>query len=376
METTLLRRAGIAALAGLLGLVLGRRASAEEAEPVHLRYDAPAQCPSESALLDLVAGNGGRLVQVSDDLPARSFLLQIGGTDPVFGRLIVRQAEGTEATREIRDRDCDVVVQALALLVAMMLRPPPSTQLDLTPPTPPPEPESEEEPLPPVPGLAAGPFAIEPSRSEFDDLRPSVPRPHGWRIDVSGEGTLNTLAISSPDPGFAAYVELLDETPGVFAPSIRLGAEISVDQPNALANSVVRRFVGRLDACPLRGALSVAWSDQAFTLEPCVRIDVGRLGVQAWSPSSVSGLLPETEQVESSRLWVAPASLLRLRWTSPAVFVEVEGGVTVPLTRERFTGYGLDFTVPPIGATAGLGFGVYVLDWPVRAPMNRTQAQR
>jgi hypothetical protein len=114
--------------------------------------------------------------------------------------------------------------------------------------------------------------------------------------------------------------------------------------------------------------LSVAWSDQAFTLEPCVRIDVGRLGVQAWNPSSNSGpgLMVETEQIESARLWLAPAGLLRLRWTSSAVFVEIEGGVTVPLARDRFTGYGLDFTVPPVGATAGLGFGVYVLNFEPR----------
>jgi hypothetical protein len=378
MGMTDLHRAGIAVLAGACCLAFGSAASAEEAEPVHLTYDVPAQCLGESAFLDQVAGNGGRLVQVSDDLPARSFLVQIGGTDPLSGRLVVRQADGTEATREVRDRDCDVVVQALALLVAMTLKPPQSARPDLTPPTPPPEDESQEEPLPPVPGLAAGPFPMEPSTSEDEATQLWVLRPHRWRVDLSAEGSVSTVALSSPDPGFAAYVELLDSSPSLFAPSIRLGAEISANQPNELANSVVRRFVGRLDACALRGELPVLGYDEAFTLEPCLRIDVGRLGVQYWLPSSgpSASQVAVTEQVQTARLWLAPAGLLRLRWTSRAVFVEVEGGVTVPLVRERFTGYGLDFTVPAIGATAGLGLGISVLDFRVSSGMNRTQAAR
>jgi hypothetical protein len=283
--------------------------------------------------------------------------------------------------REIRDGDCDVLASALALLVAMSLKPPPPTPPD--PPLPslpsPPAPESDE-PLPPVPGLAAGPFPpSEPGSSEYDDPRPSVPRPHGWRIDVSGEGTLSTGAIPSVDPGFAAYLELLDEKPSLFAPSIRLGAEVGENQMNDIRNSVVSRIVGRLDACSFRGMLSQPWSDQAFTLEPCLRIDVGRLGVQSWPVSSTPTPdgSPVLTQVETSRLWVAPAGLVRLRWTTPGIFVEIEGGVTVPLTREHFSGYALDFTVPPIGATTGVGFGIYVLDTePARTSKARTQAGR
>jgi hypothetical protein len=213
-----------------------------------------------------------------------------------------------------------------------------------------PEPEVEG-PLPPVPGLAAGPLLFEPTRSEYDDPRPSVRRPRGWRFDFSGEGTVSTGAVPSLDPGFAAYLELLDEIPSFFAPSIRLGVEISAKQSFAAADNV-SRLVARLDACSFRAVASRPWSDDALTLEPCARIDVGRLDVQGWA----TGM-----ELKAERLWVAPAALLRLRWTSPGVFVELEGGALFPLIRGHFSGDGSDFAVPPMGATTGLGFGVYAL---------------
>jgi hypothetical protein len=163
---------------------------------------------------------------------------------------------------------------------------------------------------------------------------------------------VSTGAVPSLDPGFAAYLELLDEIPSFFAPSIRLGVEISAKQGFAAADDV-SRLVARLDACSFRAVASRPWSDDALTLEPCARIDVGRLDVHGWA----TGMALNAEQ-----LWVAPAALLRLRWTSPGVFVELEGGALFPLTRDHFfSGDGSGFAVPPIGATTGLGFGVYVL---------------
>jgi hypothetical protein len=355
MASTGMGRVGIGALAGACCLVFATRASAEDAEPVHLTYDAPAQCPSEAALLAIVSRDGGRLVQVPEEQPARSFRLHIEGTGPIVGRLVIRHRDGREAVREIDDIDCDVVVRALAVLVAMSLTPPVSTQPE--PPAPetptpsPPEP-GLDGPLPPVPGLAAGPFASEPpSTSEDDDPRPSMQRPRGWRFDVSGEGTVNTGALPSLDPGFAGYLELVDEIPSLLAPSIRVGAEIDATQELTAADNV-RRLVARVDACSFRAVLARPWADDAFTLAPCARIDVGRLDVQGWTTGT---------RTDAARLWVAPAALLRLRWTSPGVFVELEGGALFPLIRAHFSGDVPDFTVPWIGATSGLGFGVYVL---------------
>ncbi len=354
MESTPVWRAWIAALAGTGCALCAPRAAAGDAEPIHLTYDAPAGCASESVFLDIVGRDGGQFVRAPVTQSARSFTVHLDGDGPVRGRLVVGDRDGTEATREMSGARCDDVVRSLAVLVALSLEPP------IPPPAePPPAPFGPAQPLL-VPGLAAAIPGTESSldRSGSSDDGPvSVQRPQGWRIDVSGAATLDTGAIQSLDPGLAAYAELLDETPSFLAPSIRIGVEIGADQGDIFLTTV-RRLVGRLDACSFRAVLSRPWSDDAFTLQPCARIDIGRIDVEASDPWAA---------VHAARLWVAPAGLLRLRWTSPRIFVELEGGVAVPLVRERFAfGPGVstpspDFEVPPIALTTGLGFGVFIL---------------
>ena len=359
MDSRASHRATIAALVGAGWAVCAARASADDAQPVPVAYDAPAQCPSAGDFLDMVAADGGRLVRALDAQPARSFALHVGGAGPFAGRLVVRDADGTEATREVNGARCDDVVRSLAVLVALLLQPPSSTPSAAeAPASSPPEPEAV--PSPPVAGIAASipEVTVSPGGSAPDDEAPAAVRPlEGWRLDVSGGATLNTGAAPSLDPGLAAYVELLDEAPSFLAPSIRLGAAIDADQ--SLPSSVtVRRMVGRLDACSLRAVLTRPWSDDAFTLQSCVRVDVGRLDVEESQPWAAT---------HARRLWVAPAMLLRLRWTSPRYFVEIEGGASFPLLRERFSvgaplfGTSADFEVPGVALATGLGFGAFIL---------------
>lgn len=355
MGSSAIRRVGIAALLGSILMGQGTPASADDVEPVHITYDAPARCPSESDFLDMVARDGGRFLQVSETLPVRMFLVHIDGVDPIKGRLIVRDPEGSDAVQEMVGAGCDEVVRSLAVLVALSLEPPPSTPRERDRSGPQPPPVADDATPPAVPGLAALPpwaESADPS-PRYDESPASVPRPHGWRIDLSGEGTVSTGADPSWVPGFAAYGELLYETPSLLAPSLRVGAEISANQGNFAYS--VHRFIGRLDACTFRARLARPWSDDEFTLEPCARVDVGRVEADAWVSSG--------PRVSAARLWLAPAGLLRLRWTSPRVFLEIEGGITFPLIRETFssTTLGMTFTVPPIGATTGLGFGAYFL---------------
>jgi hypothetical protein len=356
MELPSPRRAGIGALVGAVGLLLATGASAREVEPVHFTYEAPAECPGESALLDMVARDGGRLVQVPDEHSARSFRVRIRGGHLVRGSLIVRDADGREAAREVSDPDCDVVVRALAVLVALSLRPPISTDPNpSTPeaPTSPPSESASKDKLPPAPE-SSGAFTW-PRPSESDASSQSTVRPHGWRLDLSLEGTESTGVMPWLDSAFAVYVELQDEIPSFLAPSIRLGTETGATQHDGLGTTA-QRFVVRLDACSLRAVASSIWSDDTFTLEPCARVDIGRVDFE----SSFSG-------THAKWLWIEPATLLRLRWTTPTLFVELEGGVTFPLNQAHwatpsaspFSARMPDFVTPRIGATTGLGFGVY-----------------
>jgi hypothetical protein len=364
MGSTVAQHVRIAALAGAGCALWAARAAAQDAEPIHLSYDAPPTCGTEGAFLDIVGRDGGPFVLAPETEPARSFRVHLEGDGPFRGTLVVRESDGAEATREMSGARCDDVVRSLAVLVALSLEPPlPPPAEPLTPETPASAPATPPpgpaEPLPAVPGFAAAiPGAGSPDPSGPSDDGPvSLRPPQGWRLDLSGETTLSTGAMPYLDLGLAAYAELLDETPNFLTPSIRIGIDLSKDQGDGFVTTI-RRVVGRLDACSLRLVLSRPWSDDAFTLQPCARIDVGRIDVEASEPWA---------EVETARLWVAPAGLVRLRWTSPRIFVEFEGGVAVPLVRERFAfASGLsspspDFEVPPIALTTGLGFGVFIL---------------
>ena len=91
----------------------------------------------------------------------------------------------------------------------------------------------------------------------------------------------------------------------------------------------------------------------------CARVDVGKIDVQTW----VQGT-----QVDEPQLWLATAGLFRFRWMTKAFFVELEGGVVVPIARTLFT-FGTDpypvdprdFEVPPLAGTTGLGLGLIFL---------------
>jgi len=63
-------------------------------------------------------------------------------------------------------------------------------------------------------------------------------------------------------------------------------------------------------------------------------------------------------------VWAAAGTLLRLRCTGPNIFVEANGGIVFPFTRERVLfqteSQVLDaFDVPSAAGTMALGFGVF-----------------
>jgi hypothetical protein len=357
------RRSSTAVLVAVCWALPPTPAFADPVRPVQLSYAATATCPSESDFLDMVAADGGRLVRSLDAAPARSFSVQVTGGHPATGKLVTRESGGGDAVRELDGADCDDVARAIALVVAMSVDAPYALPpLPLAAETPPVAPEpatGAAAPLPPVPGLAASTPGND-ALLEPDEVRREAPRaPHGRRIDFSAEGTLGTGTRPSISPGLAVYLEWLNESPKLLSPSIRAGFQL--DKEQAWTDLIaVQRVVGRLDACALRAVVSQPWSDDAFSLEPCLRIDVGNVNVRTWANGS---------EVEEHALWFAPAGILRLRYLTRGLFFELEGGVVVPLVRERFA-FGpdaypndaRDFEIPPIAVTSGLGFGVFLFD--------------
>jgi hypothetical protein len=357
-------------LLGAWSLTWAGAAAAQDAEPIHLTYDVPAGCPSRDDFLDMIAKDGGRVVVAPDERTARSFAVHVEGSDTVVGRLSVRDEDGNQATREIAIARCDDVVRSLAVLVALAAEPSranddapaPAATDDAPPPGPTPE--------PPVPslGAASAPEEAAPPRIESDDGASSMLRPRKWRFGFSGAVTIDKGVGSEADPGAAMYFEAVDDTPSFFGPAMRFGVVVPWGQGTGSGISggtVFQRVSGRVDACPWHVVLQRPWADDAFTLTACARLDVGQLKAAAYGDPG-SG----TASIVVDRPWVAPAALLRLRWTTPRIFFEAELGVSVPLVRENFGGVD-DLTgnfssnneneVPATAATGSFGFGWFVL---------------
>jgi hypothetical protein len=337
-------RAWLGLTVGAFGGLTSTQVHAEGKVPEAVRfvYDAPATCPDEVSFVQEVTANGEELRRAAGMAEARTFSVVLRTSPTPSGRLVVRDAAGTETERAAVGATCEQVAKSLALFVALALEP--------------------REPLPSAPPIDVP--IDEPTRASSQSAAPRLPR---WRLGVSLQGALEGGAMSTAMPGLAAYVEVAREASTPFAPSLRLGFQHATYPDNttvggvdgvsgfpvATVSTTFTRDVGRLDACPVRWASTPAWSASVLSAQPCARLDAGVLRAEGSSASARSAHFP----------WVAPGALLRLRWSEPRWFVDAEAGAVFPLVRERFT-YAPGFLVHEVPGAAGVGgiaFGLYLL---------------
>src|SRR5262245_17413380 len=98
---------------------------ADSTEPMRLEYRAPKQCPDQKAFEALLSS---RIAVRSSppSAPARTVTIEIGpGTtkDRFRGHLTVREVDGRTSERRVPEDDCEEVVNALALVTALVLAP-------------------------------------------------------------------------------------------------------------------------------------------------------------------------------------------------------------------------------------------------------------
>jgi hypothetical protein len=317
-------------------------ARAGEVEAIRFTYDAPVGCPTEAEFLEAVSRDGGHLARVLDDRGARAFAVAIESASPAVGRLTVRDAEGREAVRSIRGERCEDLAQSLAVLVALSLQPRAMTPAVVRPEVPP----------------RAAPEPGEDARTVSETPR------ERWRLGVSTGPTLTGGASPGALLGLALSVEAQRDVPGVLAPAFRLGAELSVAQISGGSSSSATsgpvpvesfsRRIARFDACPLRWMAAPPWSRSTIGAQACARFDGGVLDVRS------SGF-PGARSV--TRAWAAAGAILRIRSVWSFVFLDVEGGMMVPVLRERFFVEPASevYEVPPVAGVVGLEIGGFFL---------------
>ena len=271
--------------------------TASEAVIYALEYDAPAECPDEGELVARVKRRSQRASRVASGAPV-SVRITVSDSPP---RGILHYAEsGVEAQREVEGADCDEVVTALALVLALLL-----------------DPDGEAASVKPPPRVQPRPSA--PERR----LSPVEPAPASPRLTLGVRGG----AARGVADGFVPYIGVsggaLFGSGGLLAPSVRLDvlfARGTAD--NSSGTAELELFVARAAVC------AVALPDAIASPRACATFDGGRLAAQGARVST-----PRSAAVA----WYGPGAQLGLG-VSPMqrLTLSAEAGATVTLVRDSF----------------------------------------
>ncbi len=336
------RRAGYAAVLGGCLVLFSNEARAEgAASRLHLRYEAPPDCPSRQELLTALDSR----IQTSwvDGSDTRSFDVRVArAPDGSFiGRLEIHQGNGVpnappptrsttsappptrSSAREIRGESCKAVMTSVAVFIAIALDP----ESEGAPPEreePPVVEEREEghhrreEATPPKNDLVAlrGPRPRPPPRTERE-----TPTVWTWSTGYA------LGYVRSPQPGWSHRLDAQlawGEARARLLPAVRLSwgwADFSTFPPLA-GEAHFRRKTVRVEGC---GRFVVP----PFAAAACAGLDAGTL--TATAPD-----LPRFAQAATR--WSAATGTLRGSWSFASwLEVELSVGALLPFERPRFT---------------------------------------
>ncbi len=266
----------------------------------------------------------------ADDLARRAARARIADDGAVHVRAQVRaQADGFRGEVELTDEagvtrrvlegaSCEEVIDGLALVAALAIDP----QADTSP-----RPRDAAAPLTDA-GDAAGDADAADARA--DDASAELAsadagRSRDWSW-AAGANVEMASVVPAPELGFGAFVALEAEAPGLFAPSFRVRALLSLaaSVTSAQGSGRFQWALATLDGCPIRVPLGAF-----FSAAPCLGVDVGAILARGEGGAVAS--------VEETRPWFALRALVRLaaypvRWAR----IEVEGGPVVPFVRDEF----------------------------------------
>jgi hypothetical protein len=347
------RARGISSGLLLVGVLVARGADAEPPpapapEPPLVEYAAPAGCPTGEALAEQIAARTPVFRERAAELALRVEVMSEPGG--VLGRASL-VLSGHAAERELRAARCDEVVEALALVVAILV-----------------DPNADTRPLPAGGVAAPGPATAEPPPGVAPRaaLPPQAERPHAVRR--SPPPPRGPVPPAEPAYRFVAGAQAAFV--GAVAPELALGPRVfggvelhrSWPWPSSVRLSGARLFSRRLR--DVQGSMKLtadlARADACFvrlregrlTLEPCAGLDVGLLRIDASHPRGAE---------DSGRIWADVGGLIRASVAATDwLGAEVEIGADVPLVQYRFAfqGRAALYRTVPVGMHLGLGLGV------------------
>src|SRR6188768_2407023 len=306
--------------------------AAKPGQAFRLEYWADGRCPDAVEFARQIQTRAPRLRVAEADEPALGFyaeLVEREGT--ATGRLTARSPDGREVVREVRGPTCDDVATALALIAALAA-----------------DPNQPVEDAPPGPAAGvAHPTQRRTEHATVPELAPEPELSQRWTFGIGGGvGFDSSIA---PNPSYCLSIAFDAEG----YPGSAWRALLSLSLLRAVAASTQTRgssvsfdWVGfRLAACPLR------WPEETpLFVRPCGFLDAGLLGGE---------VARGTSSQAQTKNWLAAGGFLRTEaLVGEAVSFQLDGGVTVPLTRSSFSAGDAEpiaFQVPASGILGRIG---------------------
>lgn len=328
----------------LAGVLFGRGVAAEPAA-APVEYVAPAGCPPVEAFTEQLAARTPMFREHAAEHKVR--IEVVGEPGGVLGRASLVLA-GHAAERELRAARCEEVVEALALVVAILIDPNADTR---------PIAVAAPAPVESAPASAPPPAAPVVSRPP-PPPRPVRPAPRPAPSPRPADASYRFIAGAALAAEGAVFPEL------TLGPRVFFGAssQRGWPWPSALRLAGARLFSPRIrgEEGSVKGVLDVARADVCLlrlaegplALEPCAGVDVGVLRIEGSHPRGGR---------ESTDLYADVGALLRGSASFLDRFVaEVEVGADVPLVHYRysFQGEAELFETATAGMHLGVGLGV------------------
>jgi hypothetical protein len=312
-----LSRLGHKVLGGLLvfsAIALFSGLAKADPEALHLVYRAPAECPDESAFVDLLRARTTQ-IRLSSEGARRTFDVTLETEAGRFsGTLQVVDLGGVSTRRRFASGDCAEVASALAILTALAVDPAASPAASPVAPV-----ATDASPPPSDAVLPLPEQGFEPDRV----TSASTESTRHWRVGTGAGLALEGGVAPAALVAFDVFAEVSRAGTGPWSPSLRLGALYA--QTGLLGADVSEaRFqwgAARADGCPLRLFFA------SLETRPCAVVELGVLHAQGLDVA-VPG--------DATRPWASAGLTARARWTHGLLFAELEMGGLLPITRPTF----------------------------------------
>jgi hypothetical protein len=303
-------------------------------DDVYLQYSASEGCPTRAEFEDQVRARTARARFLDKPGEERFFRVYASVLDGhAVGSVISGASNAPANMREVASNDCQEVVSALALIVALAIDPQASMSLS-HPSAPEPSPTAVLR-APDSPGAAPmmpQTFTTAPASSSWVD-RSGLPK-HSSSSDVAlsvgarVEGAIWWSAGAIPMGTWALSLEGENTEARLVAPAVRLSVEHTESAAVNRAEGGARfaNTAGRLDACPFRFRLA-----PNVSVRPCVALEAGQLSATGLAGSSVVNTLTQHRP-----WWVLGGSLRVQFWLTKAWSSELEAVLDEPLWRDEF----------------------------------------